>query len=122
VFERDFTWIELKTMPQPFPENDFTFSHKGTPKNLHPDHFNDVRYNFLKENWPRRHFYPDNLMRVYNYSDVDQIMHSIQWTDMEIDYQLADPIESNHYIQGRSPSFALFIFGCMIIFCVSKNI
>ena len=47
------------TIPQPFPKSHPIFSHKGVPSNLHPDHHNDVRYNFVKEHYPRRHHVPD---------------------------------------------------------------
>ncbi len=106
-------------MPQPFPTNDFIFSHKGLPK-LFPDHHNDVRYNFQTSMWPRRHNVQDFMLRQYNYSNADEIMHSIQWTDCEIDYQMADPIASNHYIQGRTPSFALLMGLCFVVFVISK--
>ena len=32
VFEEDLNWIEQKKMPQPFPKDDFIYSHKGIPK------------------------------------------------------------------------------------------
>ena len=44
------------------------------------------------------------------------MMHGIQWVDFEIDYQLADPMESNHYINGRSPSFAVFMAVGLFVF------
>jgi hypothetical protein len=109
-------------MPQPFPKDDFIFSHKGLPHHRYPSHMNDVRYNLRIENWPRRHFVPSFLFRQYNYSDADQIMHSIQWTDMEIDYQLADPMETNHYIQAKSPLMVVLFALTFFIFAVSKHL
>ena len=47
-------------MPQPFPKKHDTYGHKGLPPSLYPEHMNDVRYNLLTNNWPRRHFVPDN--------------------------------------------------------------
>ncbi len=107
-------------MPQPFPTNDFIYSHKGLPVLNNPLHKNDVRYNFRIENWPRRHHTPDFLFKQYNYSDWDQIMHSLQWIDHELDYQVADPMETNHYISGRSPSYAFFMLGVLFFFCICK--
>ena len=50
------------------------------------------------------------------------MMHGNGFPDMDLDYQLADPMESNHYVQNRSISFAFFMMGIMIIFTISKII
>jgi hypothetical protein len=107
-------------MPQPFPTSDFIYSHKFTPKGNFPLHAHDFRYNYLPQNWPRRHYAPEFLFKLYNFSDFDSIMHGIQWVDFELDYQLADPMSTNHYINGRSPSFAVFGLIVLVTFCVSK--
>lgn len=103
-------------MPQPFPKESFTFSHKGLPKDNFPLTAHDFRYNYRLDRLPRRHHCPDHLFKLYNFSDYDAMMHGIQWADYELDYQLADPMESNHYIQGRSPSFAVFMALGLILF------
>lgn len=107
-------------MPQPFPKDDFTYSHKFLPPSIFPLHANDFRYNYKIQNLPRRHFSPAFQLRLYNFSDFDSIMHGLQWADFEPDYQLADPMESNHYIQGRSPSFVVFMAVGIFIFAISK--
>ena len=108
-------------MPQPFPENDFIYSHKGFPVMNNPFHKNDVRYDFKMENWPRRHHVNDFQFKLYNYSDLDQAMHSMQWVDHELDYQVADPMESNHYVQGRSPSYMIIMAIVLFTFTIGKR-
>ena len=120
MFEEDFNWIERKKMPQPFPADDFIYSHKGLPKANFPPHAHDFRYNYYPERLPRRHHVPDFLFKLYNFSDWDEIMHGLQWVDFELDYQLADPMESNHYIISRGPGFCLFLIVMAFVFCVSK--
>jgi hypothetical protein len=107
-------------MPQPFPKDDFIYSHKGIPVLNHPLHKSDVRYDFKPYHWPRRHFVPDFQIRMHNFNDYDEIMHNIQWLDFDLDYQVADPMESNHYIQGRTPITILMFAGCLFLFCISK--
>lgn len=105
-------------MPQPFPTDDFIYSHKGLPVSNNPLHKNDVRYDFKMENWPRRHHVNDFQFKLYNYSDWDQVMHSMQWIDHELDYQVADPMETNHYVQGRSPSYMIAMAVVLFTFVV----
>lgn len=105
-------------MPQPFPEKDFIYSHKGIPEVNFPSHTSDVRYNFIPNAWPRRHFVQDFKMKSYNFSELDASMHYLGWNDFSLDYQVADPMDSNHYINARSPSFVVFcalFFGIFII-------
>jgi hypothetical protein len=102
-------------MPQPFPEKDFIYSHKGWPELNHPLHRNDFRYNFMPNVWPRRHFSPDMKIKLYNFSEIDSAMHYLGWTDFSLDYQVADPMDSNHYNNNRSPLFVIGMFvGCML--------
>ncbi len=107
-------------MPQPFPTENFIFSHKGLPKDNYPLHAHDFRYNYKTQLLPRRHHTPDFLFKIYNFSDYDSMMHGIQWADYELDYQLADPMGSNHYIQGRTPSFMIFMALTLFLFTFSK--
>jgi hypothetical protein len=109
-------------MPQPFPKNDFYYSHKGIPPSQYPLHIGDVRYNFMPNHWPRRHFVSDMLMKQHNFNDYDEIMHDVQWHDYDLDYQLADPMESNHYLKGRSPLVAMMGILFFFVLVVSKNI
>ena len=112
--------MERKKMPQPFPTDDPTYSHKGLPPLNFPLHKNDVRFDFKMENMPRRHHVNDFQFKLYNYSDWDQVMHSMQWLDHELDYQVADPMETNHYIQGRSPSYAFIMAIVLFTFVVGN--
>ena len=48
-------------------------------------------------------------------------MHGNQWNDFDLDYQLADPMESNHYLQGRIPLFVLLAMGFMLIWIGCKT-
>jgi hypothetical protein len=107
-------------MPQPFPEKDFIYSHKGVPEVNSPKHLNDVRYNFMPNSWPRRHFVQDFRIKVYNFSELDSSMHYLGWNDFSLDYQVADPMDSNHYINGRSPSFAILGIIFIAIYIISK--
>lgn len=103
-------------MPQPFPKEDFIYSHKGLPADNYPLHVNDFRYNYYLNRLPRRHHVNDFLFKLYNFSDYDSMMHGIQWVDFELDYQLADPMTTNHYIAGRSPSFMVFMAVSLFFF------
>jgi hypothetical protein len=107
-------------MPQPFPANDFIYSHKGLPAINHPLHKNDVRYDFKINLWPRRHYVPVFKLKLYNFNDLDAIMHMMGWNDFALDYQLEEPMDSNHYVENRSPLALFFlIFGAAIfIVCI----
>ena len=106
-------------MPQPFPADNFIYSHKGLPKDNYPLHHNDLRYNLQIYNWPRRHYVPVFKFKIYNFNDLDAMMHMMQWNDMTLDYQTEDPMDSNHYIENRSPMFLgiMVIFGFIFIVC-----
>lgn len=106
-------------MPQPFPKEDFIYSHKGTPSSNYPIHKDDIRYDFKPYLWPRRHFIPDFQIKMINFNDFDEIMHGVQWIDFDLEYQLADPMESNHYIQGYTPIVCLFFLVVIVYFCLS---
>lgn len=100
AYEEDLNYIEIKKIPQPFPKDHFIYKHDFTYlKDRTPDHHNDVRYNLLPQFWPRRHQYKAHYVRQINFNDWDEIMHGNQWPDMDLDFQLADPMESNHYQQ-----------------------
>ena len=101
-------------MPQPFPNNDPIFSHKGYSKDLNPLHRHDFRYKFNYHSIPRRHFVPDFKMKVYNFNDFNEIVHRSGFNDFDLDHQLADPMDSNHYINSRSPMF-IVMMGCAVI-------
>jgi hypothetical protein len=109
-------------MPQPFPKESFIYSHKGFPLINNPAHKDDFRYDFKANLWPRRHYVPFYQLRQHNFNEYDEIMHNIQWCDFDLEYQLADPMESNHYIQGRTPFTCFMIALVIILFCVSKTI
>ena len=65
---------------------------------------NDVRFNFKRENWGRRHFVHDTFMNSY---DIDHdIEHSLGYRDEDLDYELPDPFEAMHFKKKRSPFFA----------------
>jgi hypothetical protein len=105
-------------MPQPYPKDHPIYTHKPVPPMLYPSHRNDVRYNHKFESFPRRHYVPDLKVRLHNFYEFYEVMHSNQWNDGDLDYQLADPMESNHYIQGRSPFAVLFGAAFLIVWCV----
>ncbi len=109
-------------MPQPFPSNDPIFSHKHYPTVFLPLHKHDFRYKFNYHLIPRRHFVPDFKMKVYNFSDFNEIVHRSGFNDFDLDHQLADPMESNHYINGRSPLFVIMMAGITLLFVVSNEI
>jgi len=48
-------------------------------------------------------------------------MHGNQWNDFDLDYQVADPMESNHYEQGRSPFAVLIAFGFLFVTIVRMH-
>lgn len=60
--------------------------------------------------------------RMYNWHDFGEMLHGNGYPDMDLDHQLADPMNSNHYIQNRSILFAWFMAGVMFLFVVSKEI
>jgi hypothetical protein len=117
IFEQDFNWIEQKRMPQPFPAKDFIYSHKGLP-DTYPLHRNDVRYNFMINKWPRRHYVPIFKLKLYNFNDLDSVMHMMGWNDFVLDYQTEDPMESNHYVETRSQFSILLILAGAFIYIV----
>jgi hypothetical protein len=57
---------------------------------------------------------------MYNWHDIDEMHHGNGFTDFDLDYQLNDPMESNHYVQNRGilTNFAMAVV--MFIFIVSK--
>ncbi len=59
---------------------------------------------------------------MVNFFNFDEVMHGNDFPDFTLDHQVADPMESNHYIQGRSTLFAWFMMAFMIVFIVSKNL
>ncbi len=106
-------------MPQPFPKDDFIYSHKWLPNDTFPLHAHDFRYNYYTDRLPRRHFVQSFPFKLYDFSDYDAMMHGIQWADYELDYQLADPMETNHYIQGRPPAMYVFMALGLFLFTFS---
>jgi hypothetical protein len=107
-------------MPQPFPAHDFIYSHKGLPE-YYPAHHNDIRYNFKISNWPRRHYVPVFKLKMYNFNDRDAVMHMMGWNDFVLDYQLEEPMDSNHYVENRSPLALVLLAGGAFIFIVCKE-
>ena len=98
--ENEMTLLEAKKLPLPVPE---TFKHKRLPLDLwYPAHYNDVRFNFRRENWGRRCFVHDNFMNSY---DLDgDIGHSLGHRDEDLDYELPDPFDQMmHWKKKRSP-------------------
>ena len=122
-FEEDLNYIEIKKLPQPFPKDHFIYKKDYTYLlNRIPDHINDVRYNLLPQHFPKRHLPVDHFVRQLNFNDWDEIMHGNQWPDMDLDYQLADPMESNHYIQRPGPLGGVGMFVLyVVIFMIGIN-
>lgn len=120
VYEQDLSWIEAKTMPQPLPKN-YWLDHKNIPDSYNPDHKNDVRYNFQPQYWPRRHMVHTYKLKVYNYNSLDSIMHGNEWYDMQLDFQIEEPMDSNHYIQHSGHMKAFWAFWFMLIFLFCKS-
>jgi hypothetical protein len=116
-FEQQNTYIERKNYEQPFNQKD---SHPEPPKYFHLPFASDFRYNLRLENVPGRHFHTGFFLKNYNTNDFDAIMHGNEWIDMQPDYQIEEPMDSNHYIQQSSHGRAFFYFMYFLIFGFGK--
>lgn len=116
-YEQTHTYIERKNYEQPFNQDQ---GHPVPPAYFHLPYASDFRYNFILENVPARHFHSGLFIKYYNGNDYDSIMHSNEWVDMQIDYQIEEPMSSNHYLQQGTHGRALFYFLYIFIFGISK--
>lgn len=116
-FEQQHTYIERKNYEQPFNNDD---GHPDPPQYFHLPYASDFRYNLRLENVPARHFHTGLFLKYYNYNDTDSIMHGNEWIDMQPDYQIEEPMSSNHYIQQGPHTRALFYFMYIFIFGIGK--
>lgn len=117
-YHQNWTYIEKKRIEQPF-------NPKDSPK-TYPDYFSthsyvdDFRYNKKVENLPTRHVTPVLYLKNYDKSDINALMHGNEWNEMQPDYQIEEPISSNHYYQQGGNSRALYAFIYLLIFGVCK--
>ena len=58
---------------------------------------------------------------MYNFNDLDAIVHMLGWNDFVLDYQVEEPMESNHYVENRSPFIIIFIIIGAFVFVVCKK-
>jgi len=117
-FEQQFTYIERMNFSQPFSPSQ---GHKNLPEYYYPEHVNDFRYNYNMQNIPNRFTAHSYGLKYYNNYSFDSLMHGNEWNDMIPDYQIEEPIESNHYIQhaGHKRSLYLVIYFIIFMFCKS---
>jgi hypothetical protein len=117
-FNQEWTYIETMNMSQPFDPKDAT----KAPDYYHKQHANDFRYNKELANEPRRHLTTGLKLKVYNNHSLDALMHGNEWNDMQPDFQLEEPMGSNHYLQSGGHLRALWFFLYFMIFIVGKFI
>lgn len=116
-FEQGKTFIERMNFSQPFDPKD---GHKLFPEFYYQQHANDFRYNYIQGNIPTRFPHITLGAKLYNNHNWDALMHSNEWNDMIPEYQIEEPIESNHYMQHSNHMRAVYMLIYVIIFGVSK--
>jgi len=104
-------------MSQPFNPKD---SPKLTPEYYNKECSNDFRYNKILANIPRRHITPGGKTKVYNNHSLDSLMHGNEWNDMQPDFQIEEPMSSNHFFQHGGHMRAFYLFVYSMIFMVGK--
>lgn len=114
-----YTYVEAMNMPLPYVAN-YYHEDKSIPKDFHPDHINDFRYNFSYKNYPSKNFESLRPLKLYNTHSVDSLMHGVEWRDYQPDYQIEEPMESNHYIQNTGPLRSIYLLIFLFIFTISK--
>lgn len=114
--EMEMTDIEAKTLSQPYVPSEYHSSKKPHPDYYFPAHINDFRYNLKYQNFPRTYIQPFKKLKHYNYSDFNEIMHKNEWYSFQLDMQIEEPIESNHYIQGGGQTRPLWLLLYFIVF------
>lgn len=107
-------------MPIPFPDNSWRYSHKLRPDYYLPAYRNDFRYNYFPERLPRRHFAPDFYTKMVNFNDMDEMMHNVEWQDMVPDYQVEEPMSSNHYYLRYPPLYAIYAWVFVYVFVIGN--
>lgn len=116
-FEQELTYYERMNLPQPLTEE---YSHKLRPDYHWPNHLDNFRYDFNIKNWPRRHFVSTYRTKLYNNHDFYSLMHGNEWPDLQPDFQIEEPMSSNHYIQHGGHLRALYFVVFCIIFMFSN--
>jgi hypothetical protein len=111
-FEREMTILEARHLPMPLPVD---WRHKQLPINEYmPAHWNDVRFNFLPQNYDRRMYLHDNYMSMYDFPH--DAAHTLGYPDEDLDYELPDPQSAMHFKKKRSGAFS--ILGAVIAVAV----
>ena len=118
-FNQEWTYIETMQMSQPFDPKDAA---KTRPEYYHQVHSNDFRYNKEIANTPRRHIVMGLKLKLYDKHSFDSLMHGNEWNDMMPDYQIEEPMSSNHYLQQGGHMRAFYLFVYLVIFVLSKSI
>lgn len=112
-YERQvMTYIERKNMPQPLTKE---FGLKYTTYD-HPNHTCDFRYKFDASKLPKRSFVHELDTRFINKNDTWEMMHGNEWPDLQIDYQIEEPITSNHYIQNAGATRIIYFLIYFVVF------
>ena len=114
--QMEHTDIEKKNFPQPYVPLEHTKVKPTYPDYYFPDHINDVRFNLKYDNFPFTYVRPKTSQKIYNNNDYFQMMHSIEWNEMQLDAQIEEPIQSNHYQQGSSQMKGLYFIIYFVIF------
>ena len=118
MMEMEMTDIERKTMSQPYKASEYHAAKNTTQDYYYPIHINDFRYNLKIENFPLTYVKPIKQIKWYNNHEFDAVMHGNEWIDMQLDMQIEEPMESNHYIQGSGQMRVLYFIIYTIIFSV----
>ena len=58
---------------------------------------------------------------MLNFNDYDDAMHSNEWSEFTLDAQTADPIEGNHYYQGRPKGLLIPLLGLFGVLAVCHS-
>lgn len=117
----DTTSIELKQLSQPYEPKEH-YAMKINPDFYYPGHVNDFRYNYKLQNIPNLYMKPLLKQKLYDPNDINALYHGNEWTDMQPDYQIEEPMSSNHYYQGSPHYRVLYFIAFFTIFGISKII
>lgn len=111
--------IECMKMTTPYKPL-FYHDYNENPAYYFPAQLNDPRYNYVIENVPQADRLPQHGTKYYNYHDFNEVMHANEWPDFQIDHQVEDPMDSNHYLQSNGQGRAVFMAIYLVLFCLSK--
>lgn len=120
--QMDTTSIEVKQFSQPYEPKEHYATKVGNPSFYFPEYVNDFRYNYKLDRIPHLYTRPLAKQKVYDPNDINALYHGNEWVDMQPDYQIEEPMSSNHYYQGSPHYRVLYLITFFGVFAISKII